>query len=166
MTQTSEKKTLWTLIKDIKFGMLTHSHSNGELHSHPLTTQNKTGDEGNQLYFFISQRSELAKRMAIDNNVNVSYAHPGDDRYVSVSGQASIVDDQAKKDALFTVLAKAWFSGGATDPDLALLVIDIGHVEYWDSKDSKMVQLIKMATAAVTGNPPNVVTEHKSFTVS
>lgn len=166
MTQTSEKKTLWTLIKDIKFGMLTHSHSNGELHSHPLTTQNKAGDEGNQLYFFISQRSELAKRMAIDNNVNVSYAHPGDDRYVSVSGQASIVDDQAKKDALFTVLAKAWFSGGATDPDLALLVIDIGHVEYWDSKDSKMVQLIKMATAAVTGNPPNVVTEHKSFTVS
>lgn len=166
MTQTSEKKTLWTLIKDIKFGMLAHSHSNGELHSHPLTTQNKAGDEGNQLYFFISQRSELAKRMAIDNTVNVSYAHPGDDRYVSVSGQASIVDDQAKKDALFTVLAKAWFSGGATDPDLALLVIDIGHVEYWDSKDSKMVQLIKMATAAVTGNPPNVVTEHKSFTVS
>ena len=51
----TDHQTLWHLIKHIKFGMLTHRHSNGELHSHPLTTQNKSADEDSQLYFFISR---------------------------------------------------------------------------------------------------------------
>ena len=33
MSQTTDEHTLWTLIKDIKFGMLTHRHSDGQLHS-------------------------------------------------------------------------------------------------------------------------------------
>ena len=165
MRQATDEHTLWTLIKDIKFGMLTHRHSNGVMHSVPLTTQNKADDEGNELFFFISRQGELAKSMAHDASVNVSYADPGDDNYVSVSGSGSIFENQTKKDELFNVIAKAWFPGGATDPDLALLRIDIGHVEYWDSKDSKMVQLLKMATSAVTGNPPKNMSEHKEFTL-
>mgnify|MGYP000364875000 FL=1 len=165
MTPSSDQQTLWTLIKDIKFGMLTHRHTNGVMHSVPLTTQNKADDEGNELFFFISRKGELAKSMAQDASVNVSYADPGDDNYVSVSGSGSIFENQAKKDELFSLMAKAWFPGGATDPDLALLRIDIGHVEYWDSKDSKMVQLLKMATSAITGNPPKNMSEHKEFSL-
>jgi general stress protein 26 len=153
------------LIKDIKFGMLTHRHSNGLMHSVPLTTQNKSDDEADELFFFISRKGELAKSIPQDGSVNVSYAHPGDDNYVSVSGQGSILEDQAKKDQLFSLISKAWFPGGATDPDLALLKIKIGHVEYWDSKDSKMVQLLKIATAAMTGNPPKNMSEHKEFSL-
>ncbi|MCZ8257651.1 MAG: general stress protein, partial [Polaromonas sp.] len=36
----SDHDTLWDLIKDIKFGMLTHRHGDGSLQGHPLTTQN------------------------------------------------------------------------------------------------------------------------------
>lgn len=162
----SDQQTLWELIKDIKFGMLTHRHTNGELHSHPLTTQNKAEDEGSSLYFFVSHKSELAQRIAQDGNVNVSYAHPGDDSYVSVSGHGAIVEDQTKKDYLFSPMAKAWFPLGATDPDLALLKVDIGHAEYWDVTDSKMVQLAKMAKAAITGKPPEKLGEHKELHLS
>ena len=162
MSHPTDEQTLWTLIKDIKFGMLTHRHSDGHLHSTPLTTQNKADDEGTALYFFISRKSEIAPCIANDSNVNVAYAHPGDDRYVSVSGHASIVEDQAKKDYLFTSFAKAWFPGGPTDPDMALLQINIGHAEYWDVKESKMMQLAKMAKAAVTGEPPEMG-EHKEL---
>lgn len=163
---TTDEHTLWTLIEDIKFGMLTHRHTNGELHSHPLTTQNKSGDEGTALYFFVSHKSELAERIVQDGNVNVAYAHPGEDRYVSVSGHGTIVEDQTKKDYLFSPMAKAWFPGGATDPDLALLKIDIGHAEYWDVTDSKMVQLAKMAKAAITGEQPKKLGEHKELNIS
>ena len=166
MGQSTNEHTLWTLIKDIKFGMLTHRHSDGELHSTPLTTQNKADDEGTALYFFISRQSDMAACVAKDANVNVAYAHPGDDRYVSVAGHASIVEDQAKKDYLFTSFAKAWFPGGATDPDMALLQINIGHAEYWDVKESKMVQLAKMATAAITGKPPEKMGDHKEMNLS
>ena len=166
MSQSTNEHTLWTLIQDIKFGMLTHRHSDGELHSTPLTTQNKADDEGTALYFFISRKSDVAACVAKDANVNVAYAHPGDDRYVSVAGHASIVEDQVKKDYLFTSFAKAWFPGGATDPDMALLQINIGHAEYWDVKESKMVQLAKMATAAITGKPPEKMGDHKEMTLS
>ena len=166
MTIASTQQTLWALIKDIKFGMLTHRHTDGQLHSAPLTTQNKADDEGTALYFFISHKSEIAACVLKEANVNVAYAHPGDDRYVSVSGQAMIVEDQTKKDYLFTSFAKAWFPGGATDPDLALLQVNIGHAEYWDVKESKMVQLAKMAKAAITGEPPEKMGEHKELNLS
>lgn len=166
MSHHTDEHTLWTLIKDIKFGMLTHRHADGHLHSTPLTTQNKADDEGTALYFFISRQSEIATCIARDSNVNVAYAHPGDDRYVSVSGHATIVEDQTKKDYLFTSFAKAWFPGGATDPDLALLHVNIGHAEYWDVKESKMMQLAKMAQAAITGEPPAKMGEHKELNLS
>ena len=166
MSNSTDEHTLWTLIKDIKFGMLTHRHSDGHLHSTPLTTQNKADDEGTALYFFISRKSEIAACIAKDGTVNVAYAHPGDDRYVSVSGDASIVEDQAKKDYLFTSFAKAWFPGGATDPNMALLQINIGHAEYWDVKESKMMQLAKMAKAAITGEPPEKMGDHKEMNLS
>ena len=160
------QETLWSLINGIKFGMLTHRHTNGELHSHPLTTQNKPGDAGTALYFFISRKSELANRIQQDGNVNVSYAHPGTDTYVSVSGHGALIEDQTKKDYLFSPMAKAWFPGGATDPDLALLTINIGHAEYWDVTDSKMVQLAKMAKAAITGEQPKNMADHKEINLS
>ena len=162
----TDHQTLWHLIKHIKFGMLTHRHSNGELHSHPLTTQNKSADEGSQLYFFISRYSEMARQLPQDPNVNMSYADPGNDSYVSLSGLATIVEDQAKKDTLFTPMSELWFPAGATDPNLALLKVEIHHAEYWDVKESKMVQLAKMAKAVITGEAPQRLGEHKELNLS
>lgn len=156
---------LWKLIKDIKFGMLTHRHSSGMLHAHPLTTQNRGIDENNELYFFISKSGELYERLLTDGEVNVSYADPGDDSYVSLSGQARFLDDLTQKEALWSPMAKAWFPGGPTDPDLALLAVRIRHAEYWDVDESKMVQLFKMAKAAVTGEPPRQMGDHKELTL-
>ncbi len=157
-----DHNTLWDLIKDTKFGMLTHRHSDGMLHSHPLTTQNKSMDEGSVLYFFVPHDGEVAQRIKTDGKVNVAYANTSDDSYVSVSGSAVVTDDQAKKEALWSSMAKAWFPGGAQDPNLALLQVNIHHAEYWDVKESKMVQLAKMAKAAVTGEQPRMG-EHKEL---
>ncbi len=163
---TNAHETLWKLIKDIRFGMLTHRTSTGMLHAHPLTTQNKKLDTHADLYFFISQKGELYERLLTDGEVNVSYADPGDDSYVSLSGQARFVDDRALKEALWSPMAKAWFPGGVTDPDLALLAVRIRHAEYWDVDESKMVQLFKMAKAAITGEQPRDLGEHKELTLS
>lgn len=154
------RETLWKLIKDMRFGMFTHRNAEGLLHAHPLTTQNKALDEGALLYFFVPRDGEIAQRIAQDPQVNVSYADPGKDCYVSVSGEARIHEDQAKKEELFNALAKAWFPGGAADPNLALLVVHVAHAEYWDVHESQMVQLFRMAKAAITGKPPADMGEH------
>lgn len=160
-----DHETLWDLIKDIKFGMLTHRHADGSLQGHPLTTQNKSIDESSTLYFFISKKSEMASRLGQDNNVNVAYADTGADNYVSIAGTATLSDDQATKERLFNAFAKAWFPGGVNDPDLQLLEVKITHAEYWNAKDSKLTQLFKMAKAAVTGEPPKNMGEHKELHV-
>ena len=163
---TTAHETLWKLIKDIRFGMLTHSTATGMLHAHPLTTLNRSVDAQADLYFFIPKTGELYERLLTDGEVNVSYADPGQDSYVSLSGQARFVDDLAQKEALWSPAAQAWCPGGHTDPELALLAVRIRHAEYWDVDESKMVQLFKMAKAAITGQPPRELGEHKELTLS
>jgi general stress protein 26 len=165
-TTATDHQKLWDFIKDIKFGMFTHRHANGMMHSQPLTTVNKSMDEGKQLYFFVSRTSDVVRQLQQDDNVNVSYTSTSDDRYVSVSGKAMILDDMDKKEALWSPMAKAWFPEGPTDPDLALVQVLMDHAEYWDIKESKMVQAAKMVTAAITGTPPTAMGEHKELRMS
>ena len=155
---------LWEMIKDIRFGMLTHRHPEGGLHSHPLTTQNKELGPKGILYFFVSKATELGQRLRVDGNVNVSYADPHNDCWVSISGHAVVTEDREAVERLFNPMAKAWFPGGPTDPDLELVEVHIAHAEYWDVKESKPTQLFKMAAAAVSGERPHMG-EHKEVAV-
>jgi len=157
---TASREKLWDLIKDTKFAMFTTRHSNGHLHSRPMTTQNKKVDEDSSLWFFMSRSGDPVEDISAEPTVNVVYANPGDDSYVSVSGTARVVENVAKKEQLWSKLNEAWFKGGVTDPDLALVQVQITHASYWDVKSSKLVQLFAMAKAAVTGRPPRDIGEH------
>jgi general stress protein 26 len=161
---TSFQHKLWELIKDIRFAMLAHRHGDG-LHAHPLTTQNKSLHAGEPLYFFVSKRTEVGQRLRTDGRVCLTYADPHKDRYISITGQARISEDAAKKKELFNALAKAWFPGGHDDPDLELVEVEIEHAEYWDVKESKTTQVLKMAAAAVSGHRPEMG-EHRELHVA
>jgi general stress protein 26 len=150
----TERARLWELIKDIKFGMLTTRHADGFLQSRPMTTQNSRLDEDGTLWLFMSRLGESAIDLQADPAVCMSYADTGKDSYVSVSANARISNDEAVKRALWTPLAKAWFPGGVDDPDLLLVCLDVVRADYWDVKESKIVQLWRMASAAVSGEPP------------
>ncbi|MEP6505201.1 MAG: pyridoxamine 5'-phosphate oxidase family protein [Betaproteobacteria bacterium] len=156
-TQTADRQgKLYDMIKDIKFAMFTTHKQQGHLHSRPMTTQNKSIDEDDSLWFFMSRSGAPVSEFQGDDQVNVSYANPSSDTYVSVSGIARVVDDMGKKQALWTKQAEAWFKGGVDDPDLALVQVKIEHADYWDVKESKLVQLYKMAEAAITGKQPRL----------
>lgn len=154
------REKLWSLIKDIRFSMFTVRHANGHLHARPMTTQNTAVDEDSSLWFFMSRDSETCTDLARESSVNVAYADVGADRYVSVSGRAGIVEDIEKKRQLWSKMALAWFPGGAEDADLALVQVRISHADFWDVKENKLVQLFKIAQAAVTGKPPTGMGEH------
>jgi general stress protein 26 len=149
-------EALWKFIKDIRFAMLTHRHADGSLHAHPLTTQNRSLKPGEPLYFFVSRSTEVGQRLRADGNVNLAYCDLKEDVWVSITGRASISEDLARKKQLFNALAKAWFPGGAEDPDLELVEVEIVDAEYWNVKESKATQLLKMAGAAVSGNKPEM----------
>ena len=154
------RQLLWKMIKDIRFAMFTTRHGNGHLHSRPMTTQNKEIGADESLWFFMSRKSDPVDDLRAEPTVNVAYADPGADAYVSVSGKASVIDDPAKKNQLWSKPTEAWFPNGPTDPDLALVQVQIVHASYWDVKESKLVQLYEMAKAVVTGKPPTEMGEH------
>ena len=155
-----QRELLWDLIKDTRFAMFTTRHANGHLHSRPMTTQNSKVDEDDSLWFFMSASSDPVADFRAEPTVNVAYANPAKDSYVSVSGTAEVVDDAERRKRLWNKLNDAWFPGGPNDPDVALVRVRITHANYWDVKESKVVQFWQMARAAVTGKPPSDMGRH------
>jgi len=98
-------------------------------------------------------------RIRQNPNVNLSFADAGDQKYVSVSGTASVSNDRAKIKELFTTTAKAWWDN-ADDPNIRVLKFSPDEAEYWDSPGT-VISYVKMATAAVTGSRPDIGTNRK-----
>jgi len=142
-------KKLKGLIEDIDFAMLTTVDMNGVLRSRPMSTQKVEFD--GDLWFFTSIQTHKTEEIEKDNRVNVSYAAPDDNVYVSVSGTAEIVQDRAKIEELWNPILKAWFPKGLDDPNLCLLKVDAEQAEYWDSASSTIVQIAGFVKALVTG---------------
>jgi general stress protein 26 len=160
-SDTPQHEVLWSLIHDTRVCMLAHRHADGTLHSHPLTTMNKALGEDACLWFFVSKSTEVGERLRQDGNVNLSYANVDKDAWVSITGAARIVDDLERKRELFGPMAKAWFPGGPEDADLELVQVRIVQAEYWNVKESKLLQLLKMGQAAVSGHRPQHLGEHR-----
>ena len=141
-------KKLNDLIESIDFAMLT-TIDGGVLRSRPMSTQDFEFD--GDLWFFTSSKTHKIEEIEKDNRVNVSYAAPESNTYVSVSGTAEIVKDQAKIDEYWNPILKAWFPEGKDSPDLVLLKVVVEQAEYWDSPSSTIVQVAGFLKALATG---------------
>ena len=79
---------LYVLIKDVKICMMTTIEPDGTLHSRPM--YNQEADEAGELWFFTYLRSPKMTEVSKDNHVNLAYADPDKQHYISVSGRAEI----------------------------------------------------------------------------
>jgi len=141
-------QTLAEKIKDIKTAMLVTAEPDGTLRSRPMQSLQI---EGNTIWFLTGYKSSKSYEIKNESHVNLSYASESNKLYVSVSGLASVVRDSHKIDELWSEPFKAWFPEGKTDPDVALLRVDVTQAEYWDTPTSPVVHLIGYAKAVVTG---------------
>jgi len=136
------------LIKDVQVAMLT-TIDWGVLRSRPMQTQEAEFD--GDLWFFTSTDTHKTDEIEKDRRVNVSYAAPDSNTYVSVSGTAALVNDKEKIEELWNPILKAWFPKGLDDPTLILLKVSVEQAEYWDSSSSTIVQVVGFVKALVTG---------------
>ena len=145
---------LVTMIEALDVGMLTTEDENGGLRSRPMTTQRA---EKSILWFFTGKKLANAEK---DAQVNVSYADPNNEVYVSVSGAARTFRDAAKARELWSSGAQRWFPEGPDDPRLMILKVEIAQAEYWDVDKSAMIQLLDKGAR---GAEILSATEHKKF---
>jgi general stress protein 26 len=116
-----------------------------------MATQQTESD--GDLWFFTQASAAKAEEIRANPHVNVSYASPRENRYVSVSGTATLVRDRKKMQELWDQLYQAWFPHGLEDPDLALLRIDVERAEYWDAPSGTMAEIAGLLKVPAANGP-------------
>jgi general stress protein 26 len=142
---------VWELMNKIGFAMLVTSDGD-RLRARPMSAYLKRDE--NAIYFLADARHHKDEEMARDPSVNLSFADAGSQKYVSLTGTATVGNDRAKIKELFSTPAKAWWNS-ADDPNIRVLKITPEDAEYWDSPGS-VISYAKMAVAAVTGTRPEI----------
>ena len=138
------------IIGDTRIAMLTTEEPDGALRSRPLATL-EIDSEG-KLWFFTALSSGKVSEIDQHRKVNLSYANPEKQSFVSVCGSARLFRDREKMQGLWTPWIEPWFPDGLADPDLALLEITISEAEYWDAPASRSGRLFGLAKALTSGN--------------
>ena len=150
---------LYSLIKDVKICMMTTVEPDGSLHSRPMYCME--ADAAGDLWFFTKLQSPKVTEISKDGQVNLGYANPSKQDYVSVSGRAEIVRDRARIDEKWSEPLRAWFPDGKDDPQIALLRVHPEKGEYWDSPSSTLIHLYGYAKAALNGSSPTEMSDQK-----
>lgn len=146
---------LWDMIKSVRVAMMTTLDDNGLLNSRPMATLSHAGFDDGTLWFFTRADSPKVGEVAVHKRVNLAYANPDKQDYVSVSGVAETVRDPEKIRFLWRDIMTTWFPNGPDDPEIALLRITVDQAEYWDSPSSAMVYAYGYVKAKLTGEAPD-----------
>ena len=141
---------LHQLVDEISVAMVTTVTPDGTMRGRPMFTSGM--EEDGHIWFFLSDDSGMAQDLAAEAGVNVTYSDPRRDRYVSVTGNASIEHDRAKLKEMWDAKLARYFPKGLDDPHLALLCVRIEFAEFWDHTTSRM--------AAVPGHERDETGDH------
>ena len=108
-------------------------------------------DEQGDIWFFSDAASDKNAEIKADKNVQLFFAHPGKNSYMVVNGQAEIIVDRNKIEALWSPLVKTWFKEGKDDPNISLIKVTTNNAYYWDAEGNQMINFIKMIATVATG---------------
>ena len=126
------------------------TYENNQLVSRPMSTQRV--DEDGSIWFL--SRKESNKNLQIEDNhdIYLMYLDTGKQHYLSLNGTARILYDRELIKDLWKPIAKAWFTEGKDDPEITVIKVSPEEGHYWDTKNGKLVSMIKIAAAAIMGN--------------
>lgn len=137
------------LAEDIKVCMFCTELTKLPINSRPMGVREV--DEFGNLWFLSAQSSNKNFEIEHDDRVQLFFAKNSDVHFLSVFGRATIYRDQSKVDDIWTPIAKAWFEEGKNDPDVSVIKVTPEEAYYWDTKNGKIIETIKIAFSALTG---------------
>ncbi|QGJ72168.1 General stress protein [Planctomycetales bacterium 10988] len=151
MTDTHQESLnkLNDLIQEIGTGMLVTRDEQGQLRSRPMQVANEKLEDA--LYFFSDPNSAKIHELETNPQVNVSFACPDKQTYISISGSIHFIEDDAAKQKLWKDEFDRWCPKDLHAEDLVLIQVQMSQAEYWDVETSSMVQLFGKAKSYMTG---------------
>jgi general stress protein 26 len=142
-----QTRTVAELLRGERFAFLTTVMKDGRLASRPMTLQEVEFD--GDLWFFAERDSNPVRHITDSPQVNVGVGSGG--TWVSLSGDAVLVTDVAKKRELWNSAVEAWFPQGPDDDSVVLLKVEADSAEYWDSPGGRLATVFSFVKAKLTG---------------
>jgi general stress protein 26 len=146
------RRKVFELIKDVQVAMFTTRAEDGVMHARPMV--GKRDERAGELWFFTGEDALKVDEIERDPRVQLSYAEPDDQNYVSISGRAEVWREPGKIKELWSEPLRTWFPNGPDDPNITLIRVKLERASYWDSPSSTMVYAYGYLKARLTGEPP------------
>ena len=137
------------LVKHQSTCLFTTQLTNLPLTTRPMSVQ-KVCDQGN-FWFLSASDSKKNNEIAADARAQLFFSNTSNYEFLSVYGKATVSRDRQKIEELWNDIAKAWFTEGKDDPRVTVIKFTPDEGFYWDTKDGKLVSLIKILASAVSG---------------
>ncbi|MBC8137025.1 MAG: pyridoxamine 5'-phosphate oxidase family protein [Fibrella sp.] len=159
------QKKLREMAKNIDIAMLTTVDTDGTLRSRPMSTNGEVEFDGD-LWFFTYGSSHKVDEIERQPKVNVAFSDTRTQTYISISGTAELVRDEAKIKELWKPELKAWFPKGTDEPDIALLKVSGVKAEYWDSPSGIVATAVGLVKSLTTGKAPSEMGDHEKISLT
>jgi len=148
MSEDDQTHKVAELLRGERFGFLTTITMDGRLTSRPMTLQEVEFD--GDLWFFAERDSTPVEHITASPEVNVGVGSGG--TWVSLTGDAIVVEDAAKKRELWNSAVEAWFPQGPDDASVVLIKVQADSAEYWDSPGGRLATAFSFVKSKVTGD--------------
>lgn len=138
------REHLHELLTSFSHGMLVTQTNTGRLRARPMAVAEI--DSSGDVWFATSSASGKIDDVQFDPQVCVTFQDDG--RYLSLTGEARIVDDRHRLTRLWREAWRPWFPRGEEDPALVLLRISPQSGEFWDRAGLAGVKYVLEAARA------------------
>ena len=150
-----QREHFYQLLKQFDTAMLVTHAGDGSLRARPMALAQV--ESAGRAWFVTHVDSAKAHEIEADTRVHL-ICQKNHSIYLAISGHASLVVSRTKINEVWQEPYKVWFPEGKTDPNLALISVDLVEAEYWDNAGAEKVKyLFESAKAYLTGTTPKVV---------
>ena len=153
MASEEEIDRVWEIMDDIGVCMVT-THAGSRMRSRPM---HAIADRAAGCVWFVTDtRGAKDDEIAAAPDVCLGFSDIRDNTYLSVTGNAEVIRDVGKADALWSSEAQAWWPMGPGDPSVRVLRVVPDQAEYWDTRGNVITVAFKLMAARLTGRQPNL----------
>ncbi len=151
-TPAEDLEKVWSLMERIHVCMLVTME--GNVHrARPMGPRVRR--EENAVYFLTDDNSPKVEEIEAQPSVCLTFADPGGNDFVSLSGHARVLNDRHMIRELWSPAASAFWDG-ADDPRIRVLEITPTEAQYWLGPNALAATVMMLAAAATGGKPKDL----------
>lgn len=153
LSDNEAREKMTKLVNSIKYTMLLSAFDKVPVSAVPMTT--KKVDKDGDIWFLSGEDSQHNSNIHADPRVQLLYSDPSDMEFISIYGEAEIINNRETLKDLYEKIDDNWFEG-VDDGNLRAIRVTPKEAYYWDTKQNKYISLFKMGVSAITGEDADI----------